>query len=233
MIKLYGFGPHLGMPDPSPHVLKVDLFMRMAGIEFEARSGVNNLRKAPKGKLPFIEDDGQVIADSFFIFRHLRARYGADIDAHLSPEQRSFAELTIKSLDENFYWCIVISRWLDDRSWPTIKQSFFSELPLPLKWIIPAIARRGVRSSARGHGIGLHSEDELREIAAHTLDNLSQLLGDKAFFFGDQPSTLDAVAYAMLAQLIVSDLDMPISQQARSYDNLVGFCERIRGRYYA
>jgi hypothetical protein len=56
MIKLYSFGPSFGVADPSPYVLKVDVYMRMANIEFTSVPDVKNLQKAPKGKLPFITD---------------------------------------------------------------------------------------------------------------------------------------------------------------------------------
>ncbi|MEA1888330.1 MAG: glutathione S-transferase family protein, partial [Pseudomonadota bacterium] len=62
MIKLYGFGNNFGVADASPFVLKVDAYMRMAGIQFENIPGLVNLRKAPKGKLPFIDDNGKIIA---------------------------------------------------------------------------------------------------------------------------------------------------------------------------
>ncbi len=71
MIKLFCFGPHFGVADPSPFVLKVATYMKMAGIEFESHADIRNLQRAPKGKLPYIEDDGELVADSFFIIKHL------------------------------------------------------------------------------------------------------------------------------------------------------------------
>ncbi len=37
MIKLYGFGPGVEQPDPSPFVMKVMILLRMAGLPFEDR----------------------------------------------------------------------------------------------------------------------------------------------------------------------------------------------------
>ncbi len=65
MITLYTFGPYFGLPDASPFVLKAMLLLKIAGLPFEeSRSG---FAKAPKGKLPYIDDDGEKIADSTFI----------------------------------------------------------------------------------------------------------------------------------------------------------------------
>ena len=61
----------------------------MSGQPFRADTGGFN--KAPKGKLPYIDDDGQKIADSTFIRRHLESKYGIDFDQGLSAEQRAIA----------------------------------------------------------------------------------------------------------------------------------------------
>ena len=56
MIKLYTFGPFFGLPDASPFVIKAMLLLKFAGLEYgEERGGYG---KAPKGKLPYIDDDG-------------------------------------------------------------------------------------------------------------------------------------------------------------------------------
>jgi len=50
-----------------------------------------NPRKAPKGKLPFIEDAGVRIADSSLIVDHLVRTRGVDPDARLDASQREVA----------------------------------------------------------------------------------------------------------------------------------------------
>ncbi|MEE8059427.1 MAG: glutathione S-transferase family protein [Pseudomonadales bacterium] len=233
MIKLFSFGPMFGVADPSPFVLKVDAYMKMAGIEFESISDFSNLKKAPKGKLPYIQDNDEIIADSFFILAHLQKKYNIALDDSLSEEQKAVSRLIIKSLDENFYWCIVYSRWLRDDTWPIIKEAFFGSMPFPIKYIVPFIARQSVKSAFVKQGMGKHNDEEIMAIAKYTLENLSILLADKPYFFGETPSTLDAVAYAFLVQVTLSSIDNPLKQLSRKFDNLVRYCERINEKYYA
>ncbi len=233
MIKLFGFGSIFGIADPSPFVLKIDAYMRMAGIEFESFSDFSNLNKAPKGKLPYIDDSGLIVADSFFILAHLHKKYGAVLDESLSDEQKATSSLIIKSLDENFYWCIVYSRWLRDDTWPVVKEAFFSTMPFLIKQIVPLIARKGVKSAFVKHGMGKHNDEEIMQIAASTLENLSTLLANKTYFFGESASTLDAAAYAFLSQVTISTIDNPLGRLARKYGNLVAYCERIKQKYYS
>jgi len=232
LIKLFNFGENLGVADPSPFVLKIDAYMRMAGIDFESSADFNNLIKAPKGKLPYIDDEGVIIADSFFIIMHLKKKYGVLLDKHLTDEQKAVSNLIIKSLDENFYWCLVYSRWINDDTWPIIRRTFFGGMPFPLKYIVPPVARKGVKSAFIKHGMGKHDDSEILEIAEDTLRNLSVMLSDKTYFFGDSPSTLDAAAYAFLAQVTLAELDNSLNELARKFENLVSYCERITAEYY-
>lgn len=232
MIKLYSFGPALGMPDPSPFVMKVDAWLRMSDIQFEHVSGVKNLGRAPKGKLPFIDDNGTIVADSQLIIAYLSSQYGSSIDEHLNDEQRAMAVLVGKSLDEHLYWCLVYSRWIDDQSWPHVKEPFFGKLPQPLKTLLPIIARRKVRRSLHLQGLGRHSEKEILSMMSEMLHALSDLLGDKRFLLGENPATVDATAFAFLSEFILSDLNNSAAECARSHENLVRYCERIKAEYY-
>jgi len=89
VITLHTFGPAFGLPDPSPFVTKVEVLLKMAGLPY--RTDTTGLRGAPKGKLPYIDDDGERVADSTFIRWHLENKYRIDFEKGLSPEQRAIA----------------------------------------------------------------------------------------------------------------------------------------------
>lgn len=232
MIKLYSFGSSFDMEDPSPFVLKVDAYMRMANIEYENIPDVNNLRKAPKGKLPFITEGETTIADSQFIIAYLQEKYKVELDSGLSAKQKSIAYLMGKALDEDLYWCLVHSRWARDDTWPLIKKAFFGSMPFPLKFIVPVIARKGVMSALQKQGLGRHSDKEINIIAEKTFQSLSEILADKTYFFADSPCTFDATAFGLLSQFINVTMDNEMNDLARSYSNLVAYCNAIRDKYY-
>jgi glutathione S-transferase len=77
MITLYAFGPAFGLPDPSPYVIKTEIQLKMAGLPY--RRDLTGFPTAPKGKLPYIEDDGEVVPDSTFIRAHIERKYGVDV----------------------------------------------------------------------------------------------------------------------------------------------------------
>ncbi len=86
MITLYQFPPLWNLPNVSPFCLKMETYLRMAQIPFQSRYTMS-LRRTPKGKLPYIKADNQVIADSSMIIDYLKKTYGDLLDATLSPQQ--------------------------------------------------------------------------------------------------------------------------------------------------
>jgi hypothetical protein len=68
MITLYGFGTGFGLPEISPFVTKTEVQLKMAGLSYRKERAMPPA--SPKGQLPFIEDEGQAIADSTFIRAH-------------------------------------------------------------------------------------------------------------------------------------------------------------------
>lgn len=232
MITLYSFGTSFGVVDPSPFVLKVDTYMRMANIEFDTIADAANLKIAPKGKLPFIRDGETTVADSEFIIAYCQEKFQVDLDSHLSEEQKSLAYLIGKSLDENLYWCLVYSRWAKDDTWVHVKKAFFGSMPYPLKFIVPPVARKTVLSALKKQGLGKHSDEEIKIISKRSFQALSDILGEKPYFFGETPSTFDVTAFGFLSQFISVSLNNEINELARQYKNLVTYCNNMSDKYY-
>ncbi len=233
MITLHSFGPVFGVMDASPFVVKVDLFLRAAQLEYNVKVGAGYLKKSPKGKLPFIVDDGEKIGDSAFILEHLKSKYHIDLDSHLTEQERATSYLINKSIEENLYWCLVYSRWADDKTWPIAKEAFFAGVPFPVSAIVPSIIRKGVIKNLHGQGISRHSHDEVLQITDKSLSALSVLLGENSYFFGDKISTCDVSAYAILCQFYLVDYTSEFNALAQKYGNLKAYCERIQSEYYA
>ena len=127
MITLYTFGPAFGLPDPSPFVTKVEVLLKMAGLAY--RTDTTGFRQAPKGKLPYIDDDGEQVADSTLIRWHLENKYRIDFDKGLSTEQRAIAWAFEKMAEDNLYWVLVDARWVDEENFAKGPKNFFRKIP--------------------------------------------------------------------------------------------------------
>lgn len=84
MLKLYQYERTWGIPNLSPFCCKIETYLRMAEIDYEIKPALP--LGAPKGKLPYIEDNGQALGDSRFIITHLKSTY-KDLDKGL-PEEK-------------------------------------------------------------------------------------------------------------------------------------------------
>jgi glutathione S-transferase len=143
MIKLVQFAPAFGLPNASPFCMKMATCLRMAGLPFElVNSG--DVMKAPKRKLPCIDDAGAIVADTSFIIDHLKARYGNPLDAALSPLELAQPTAFQRLIEENLYWAVVQSRWAESAGWAKTRVAFFGAMPAPLRQL-----RRQTASSTR------------------------------------------------------------------------------------
>jgi glutathione S-transferase len=230
MIVLYTFGPYFGLPDGSPFVIKVMLLLKFAGLPFtEDRGGY---RKAPKGKLPYINDAGEIIADSTFIRRHVEKKYGFDYDAGLSAEQKAVAWAIERMCEDHLYFALADARWMDDANFAKGPAQFFAAIPMPLRPVVSAAIRRKTAKMLRSQGLGLHSRSEIGDLAEHDIEALAALLGDKPYLFGEHPCGADATLFAFVASALTPVFETSIRTSAEGHANLVAYRDRLMARYF-
>ena len=231
MITLYSFGPGFGLPDPSPFVTKTEVVLKMAKLPY--RADTSGFKKAPKGKLPYVDDDGgETIADSTFIRWHLEKKYKIDFDRGLSPEQRAIAWAFEKMLEEHLYWAVVHARWMDDANFAKGPATFFRAIPAPVRPFLVSIIRRRLRQTLHGQGIGRHSHDEIVALGTRSVDATADYLGTKPFMMGAEPTGLDATAFAFVAGVLCPLFDTPLRSAAERHENLKQYVERMTARFY-
>ena len=235
-IKLHKFGEAWGLADPSPFCLKVESFLRETNIAYEAVpfDPRRSFAKAPKGKLPFIEDEkGAVIGDSRFIIERLSHSRTIDLDAPLDDRQKSVSFAFRRMLDEHFYWIVVYSRWIDEPGWSVIRQNFFAMIPWPMRPFVVPPARRKMRRALRAQGIGRHSRAEIYALGNEDLQALSRLLGQDSYFFAaNQPTLLDLWAHAFVAEIVAPPIDSQLQRTALALSNLTNHFHRLQDRLY-
>ena len=80
--------------------------------------------------------------------------------------------------------------------------------------------------------MGRHTREEIVQFSKNDLTSLSVLLGDKPFFMGDVPSSIDASAYAFIAQQYGVPWEGPTKAHAKSLKNLVAYCDRMKKKFW-
>jgi glutathione S-transferase len=226
MITLHGFGPGFGLPEISPYVTKTEVQLKMAGLDYRKARGRPEL--SPKGQLPFIEDEGELVADSTFIRAHIETKYGADLDAGLSSAERAQAWAIERMIENHLGWCMVHARWLLKDNFDKGPSHFFDQAPEGVR----EAARREVNAKVRAAGVGRHSDDEIADLGEKSLDALAQLLCGKRFLMGDHATSVDAIAFAQVAAILSVFFDSPLRRRAERFDGLVAYRDRMMRRFY-
>lgn len=226
MIKLYQYPSAWGM-NISPFTLKLETWLKLSKIDYEVVA-LHSPGKAPKGKLPFIEDDdGTRIGDSTLIIDYLKRTRQIDPDHELTERQRAEAITLQRLFEDHFYFIQSYSRWIDPAGWAAAKPVFFAFLPPGIRDLAAAFIRRQVRQSLHGQGLGRHTQEEVYALGRTDLRAIAVQLGSRPYFYGDGPTTIDAIAYGFLANLFFVPIETELKQIGLEYDNLRLYCERL------
>jgi glutathione S-transferase len=228
-VTLIGYPRGASPFDFSPFVAKLETYLQLARIPYEVRAG--DPRKSRKAKLPvLIDSDGTRLVDSQFIIEHLKRTRGDVLDGDLDPASRARQHSLRRLFEESFYWVLVHARWIDEPTWQKVRVHLFGTLPVPLKLLVPTLARRSVRMQLYAQGYGRHTREELAQVARDDLDAIVAQLGSGPFFGGDRPRSIDATAYGFLVNLIHPPFDTWLGVMTRGHPALVQYADRVEKR---
>ncbi len=191
-----------------------------------------DFRKAPKGKIPYIEDAGQLLGDSTFIRWHLEKKYGIDFDDGLTAAEKAVAWAFEKMSDEHLYWAIVYARWTEPANFVKVSKVIFEDMPPLLRPVLIPIIKKKARANIVGHGMGRHTADEIWKLAAADLNAISDHLGDKPWLMGTEPCGADAAVWSTVAGCLCPEFDTPLLAAATKHDNLKAYAGRGLERWF-
>jgi len=231
MITLYKFGPAFGQSDASPFVIKAEILLKMAELDYEA--DLDGFSKAPRGKLPYLKDEGKIIADSTLIRLHIEDKYGYDFDSGLDERQRALAWAVEKMMEDNLYWTLVSERWMHEGNFKFGPSMFFKPIPAPIRPFIIHSIKKKIARTLKGQGTGLHSEGQKHLLAIRIIDHAAAILGANQYIMGENPCGADAFVFAVLASVSAEGFDTPLIGAVNAHSNLVDYLARMHSRYFS
>ncbi|ODM89382.1 hypothetical protein Ocin01_17300, partial [Orchesella cincta] len=225
------------LPSLSPFGLKLETYLRMAKIPYEASLYLYIAVSAietkdlmgPHGKMPWVTYNGVNIADSQLIIEFLNKEFGVSINAsNISKEQLAAARACRIVMEDHFLFGIMQYRVVDNIN----SLHKLMKIPTILKPLLP-IQLRQTKQKMVGQGIGAHSPEDIYQMTEADLHTASAMLGSKRFFSGDEPCDDDCGIFGLVAQAVWG---MPGSSFERLCDgellNLKEYCERIKEGYW-
>src|SRR5262249_3139976 len=192
-IKLFQFPRMFAIPNLSPFCCKLETWLRIAQIPYEIVD-TPDPRKRPKGKLPFIEDAGVRIADTSLIVDHLVRTRGVNPDARLDVSQRAIALLVQRTLEEHYAFVLAYTHLVREDG-VQYTRARFNSVPAIVRPLVSHIVRRRIKTILWQQGVLRHSHEDIVESARRDWRAILTVMGDGPYFFGDEPTGIDAVVF--------------------------------------
>ena len=230
MITLYQFRPWGGLPNPSPFCMKLETYLRMAGLAYEARPVLRPGSRT--GKCPYIVIDGETLTDSNLIIAELESRFGHPVDGKLTLAQRAESLAFQRLLEEHLYWVAVYSRWVAQPK--DLRRRFLENAGIPraLSGVAAWAGRRRYEKVLYAQGIGRHPPEVIWRLGISDLQAVAHWLSNRPFAFGEAPTVLDACLHAYVGNIIRAPWDNPLKAAALKHRTLVDHSTRMLARFF-
>jgi len=232
-IVVHALPPVWGTPSPSPFVIKLLTWLRMAKVDYEFAP----LKRPPRSKskkMPYVElPNGELVDDSARIIARLSADRGIDLDRGLDDRARATARLLCVTFEAHLYFAGLYERFITPEGWARTKNDYFARVPAPLKSVAQLIAWRSSVKNLHGQGTGRLPRGEVAEGARADISAIATTLGDKPFFLGDEAHTIDATALGLLWAISSNPFTSAARGAVESHPNLTAFVARMRSTYWA
>lgn len=231
MLTLYSLPGSHGIPSHSPFCVKAMCLLQMAGTDWqpEYRTDTNGM---PYGKLPVTGlEDGTLLPESHNLQRLLTDR-GADFFVGLSPVQKGQARAIQQMAEESLRLGLVYERWLNDDTWPVMRDLFFGSVPEALRSAVSDEVRAMVRAGLMGHGFARMSEDHRLAQLQDDVTAVEAMLWSGPFLFGEAPTAADASLVPVLDMLAHLPVETAVRRMVADQTRLMEYVHAGRAAMY-
>lgn len=185
----------------SPFCVKVHLALRFKGLPYDVvdlTSPRRVRRTNPRGRMPALAIDGEVVVDSSEILLELERRFPEPALLPADPVLRARARILEDWADELLYFYVLYWRWRIEPPDPAKAFRFLPTLvrPLGFRLIRGAIVRR-----LNHQGMGVRPVEQVEREVRDALSHVAVLLGaGRSGFLLDTPapSLADVAVFAMV-----------------------------------
>src|SRR5262249_14897662 len=108
----------------------------------------------------------------------------------------------------------------------------FDALPALVRPLVSHMVQRQVGKILWFQGLTRNSHEEIVEAALRDWRAVLAMMDDGPFFFGGEPSSIDAVVFGVLASSVLTPIETPIRAYLRSQPGCLEYAERMRTRFF-
>ncbi|ORX75290.1 hypothetical protein K493DRAFT_271961 [Basidiobolus meristosporus CBS 931.73] len=239
VFELYTWGPGFELPSLDPLCLTIETYLNLTNASWVANE-CNNPSASPSGELPLLRDGKEYICGVNNILTYL-SKQGLDLSKSLNDQQKAETLAYSALVNDRLMDGLLYAWYGDQENFTQITRPTYAKLlPLALRYYTPVTLRKTALTKIEKYGFPKEEgkkpkkeavAPEIYELVRDHYRVLSKKLGEQQFFFGDSPTTLDAVVFGQLALHYYPEL--PNARLAtmlkEEFPNLGQFCDRVRG----
>ncbi|EFO95246.1 hypothetical protein GCK72_019907 [Caenorhabditis remanei] len=226
-VYLYQFKRLKNCPNLSPFCMKIEILCRMYKIPYEIVE-CTSLRSR-NGLLPFIELNGEHIADSSLIEMRLKSHFNIpSLPADLEAQSVALSKMA----DHHLFFLLIRFKTAVNAFYETLiggigLPSFLTPVFVP---ILKAIFGKKVYARCAG-AIGEFEWSELDELLHKDLEVVQNSIKGK-FIFGDKMTPVDATVFSQLATVYYPFRTHISDVLEKDFPKVLEYCERARKEVY-
>uniref|UniRef100_A0AAG5DCV6 Metaxin-2 n=1 Tax=Anopheles atroparvus TaxID=41427 RepID=A0AAG5DCV6_ANOAO len=218
--------------------LAVRTYLKMLNLPVTLEQRANAEFISPGGKrtkLPVLRVENFLYAEFDHICTFIEEQFNRTLKEHLTQDKKDQVRSTCCLAENIFTVAEQHISWVDAEVRDTItKKRNGCVYPFPLNhiqnWRKEAAVKRQL-SLAEKLNVGL---DEVIRDVDHMCQDLSAMLGEQEYFFGDSPTELDALVFGHLFSIFTMKLpNNRLALTINKYSNLNQFCRKIDHTYFS
>jgi glutathione S-transferase len=176
--------------------------------------------------MPFINTQKEIKTDSTFIIEYLLQQHQLkDLDL-TDGKKRAQAQMLRSMIEEHLYFCLLHSRWVEEKNYQVLKKDFKKLFPPFLGEVSLFMIRKELLKQARAQGISRHSISEVHSISDKLIQTLAQSLDEQLYILGRR-CYLDATVYAFLITILKQPFVSHLKLSLMNHENLVSYARRM------
>uniref|UniRef100_A0A0N5A9S2 Failed axon connections homolog n=1 Tax=Syphacia muris TaxID=451379 RepID=A0A0N5A9S2_9BILA len=225
VVYLHQFKKSAAIPNLSPFCLKLESWLRANKIKFKVCESW--FVRSREGLLPFIELNGEQIADSQLILSYLQDHFNLHDD--LTAEEKGIARAVDRMIEGSTFYCLLYSKAYENAA--NLMSRDISGLPFP-RFITKFLSVFGsilIHKRLDANGVSRHKREDIIAILRKDIQAIDNILGDKTFLLGAHLTAPDFTAFGHLATAYYLPYDQPIKKLLNDeFPRVKAYIQRIR-----
>ncbi|XP_074652626.1 metaxin-2-like isoform X2 [Tubulanus polymorphus] len=206
----------------------------MCSLNFTTEYRSNAEHMSPSGIVPFVQVGPFSVSEFDPIVTFVNTK-GHNLSSDLNDVQRAEMKAYIALIENVLGNAEQFLSWAEASNANDVsKPRYGSVFPWPLNMILPWRKQLAEKQRLKALGWLEKSYEQVCNEVKTCCSALAEKLGEQDFFFGNNPTELDAVMFGHIFTLLTAELPSPrMAEIISQFVTLNAFCQRVEERYFA